>query len=156
MSLYISTITTLVAYYLKLHGPASSAILPSLTAYLGNKTLYCNLPHMWESETVLDSGFHAADSGTFFSGTWFLDSNRLTCISGFKAQNLGFRNKNYPNSGFHKQKFPRFHGIPYMGWSYIVKNNQWKHVFSTMAVTVFTPLLYFGKAFGESRHWRMN
>ena len=47
--------------------------------------------------------------------TWFLDSNRLTCISGFKAQNLGFRNKNCPNSGFHKQKFPGFqnplHGV---------------------------------------------
>ena len=78
-------------------------------------TVICT--HVWESETVLDSGFHAADhaSGTFFSGTWFLDSNRLTCISGFKAQNLGFRNKNYPNSRFHKQKFPSFHGIPYMG-----------------------------------------
>ena len=78
---------------------------------------------MRESKTVLDSGFHAADSGTFFSGllAWFLDSNRLTCISGFKAQNLGFRNKNCPNSGFHKQKFPGFrnplHGV-------IIKNNQ--------------------------------
>ena len=40
--------------------------------------------------------------------TWFLDSNCLTCISGFKAQNLGFHNKNCPNSGFHKQRFPGF------------------------------------------------
>ena len=47
--------------------------------------------------------------------TWFLDSNRLIGISGFKAQNLGFRNKNCPNSGFHKQKCPGFqnplHGV---------------------------------------------
>ena len=50
--------------------------------------------------------------------TWFLDSNCLTCISGFKAQNLGFHNKNCLNSGFHKQKinFPDSR-IPYMGWS---------------------------------------
>ena len=71
--------------------------------------------------TVLDSGFHAVDSGTFFSGNWFLDSNRLTGISGFKAQDLGFRHKNYPNSGFHKQKCRGFqnplHGV-------IMKNNQ--------------------------------
>ena len=61
------------------------------------------------------------DSRTFFSGNWFLDSNRLTRISGFKAQNLGFRNKNYSNSGFLKQKCPGFqnqlHGV-------IIKNNQ--------------------------------
>ena len=71
---------------------------------------------MRESRTVLDSGFHAEDSRNFFQWiTWFLDSNCLTCISGFKAQNLGFRNKNCPNSGFHEQKFPGFqnpfHGV---------------------------------------------
>ena len=43
--------------------------------------------------------------------TWFLDSNRLTCTSGFKAQDLGFRNKNCPNSGFHKRKFPGFQNL---------------------------------------------
>ena len=76
---------------------------------------------MRESKTVLDSGFHAVDSGTFFSGNWFLHSNRLTCISGFKAQNLGFRHKNYPNSGFHKQKCRGFQNPLY---GVIIKNNQ--------------------------------
>ena len=39
-------------------------------------------PHVREYKTVLDSGFHAVDSGfqlpdsrTFFSGTWIPDSN---------------------------------------------------------------------------------
>ena len=123
MSHYITIITTLLTYYLKLHGPASSAILPSLTVYLGNKSL-----------TIIASYEGIQDSFRFWIPrcrfrnlfqwiTWFLDSNRLTCISGFKAQNLGFRNKNCPNSGFHKQKFPGFqnplHGV-------IIKNNQWK------------------------------
>ena len=34
--------------------------------------------HVRESNRVLDSGFHAVDSGFFVSGTWILirDSNR--------------------------------------------------------------------------------
>ena len=60
---------------------------------------------------------------TLFSGNWFLDSNRLTCTSGFKTQNLGFRHKNYPNSGFHKQKCRGFQNPLY---GVIIKNNQWK------------------------------
>ena len=47
-------------------------------------------PHVRESKTLLHSGFHAVDSGflVFASGTWIPDS------------------KIFPDSGFHKQKFP--------------------------------------------------
>ena len=66
-------------------------------------------PNVRESETVLDSRFHAVDSGfqvldieLFVRGTWIPDSNRwwdpdsLSVIP--EAQ----------NSVFHKQKFRRF------------------------------------------------
>ena len=36
-------------------------------------------------------------------------SDSLTCIPDSKAKDLEFTSKNFPDSGFHKQKFPGFH-----------------------------------------------
>ena len=124
---YITNITTLLTYYLKLHGPASSAILPSLTVvYLGNKSLYCNCL-MWsrESKTVLDSGFHAVDSGTFFSENWFLQCWFQPFDLYFRFQSSEFRipQQKWPNSGFYKQKCP---GLQNLLHGVIIKNNQWE------------------------------
>ena len=47
-------------------------------------------PHVRESKTVLDSGFHAVDSRFFVSGTWVLDSNRQW-DSGFLQLYSGFQ-----------------------------------------------------------------
>ena len=68
-------------------------------------------PHVRESKTLLDSGFHAVDSGfqlldsrSFSVKLWFPIrivsgiSDSYTCIPDSKTQ----------DSGFHKQKFPRF------------------------------------------------
>jgi len=60
-------------------------------------------------KTVLDSGFHAMDSGFFVSGTWILDS----IVSGI-PDSLSCA----PYSRFHKQKSTRFRNLvrfPYMG-----------------------------------------
>ena len=79
------------------------------------------LPHVRESKTVLDSGFHAVDSG--FPGTGFRSlsvglgiwmpifrgfADSLSCIPDSKAQDSGFHEKIFPDSGFHKQKFLGF------------------------------------------------
>ena len=66
-------------------------------------------PYERKSKTVLDSGFHAVDSGSFVSTTWIPDSNRqwdfrfLELYSGF--QSPGFRItlvkiSRIPESGF--------------------------------------------------------
>ena len=70
-------------------------------------------PNVKESKTVLDSGFHAVDSGfqvldctLFVSATWILGSifsripNSLNCIPDNDSKAEDF--------GFHKQNFPRF------------------------------------------------
>ena len=63
-------------------------------------------PHVRESETVLDSGFHAVDSGflpvtrfqILVSGTWIPDS--LSCIADSEAQDSVFQNQKFPESRF--------------------------------------------------------
>ena len=49
-------------------------------------------PHVWKSETDLDSGFHAMDSGSLVSG--IPDSS--SCILDSKAQNFRFRMQKFP------------------------------------------------------------
>ena len=72
-----------------------------------------------ESDTFMDSGFHTVDSGFdvldsefFFSGDWIPDSNRkqdsLSRIPDYRAQNSGFHDTNFLDSGSHEQKFPGF------------------------------------------------
>ena len=65
----------------------------------------------------MDSGFHTVDSEFdvldsefFFSGDWIPDSNRkqdsLSRIPDYRAQNSGFHDTNFLDSGSHEQKFP--------------------------------------------------
>ena len=79
-------------------------------------------PHLRESKTVLDCGFHRVDSGfqvlksgtpVFVSRTWILDSNRQ-CDSGFLELYSGFQ---FLDFGLHKQNFPGFRSpqAPYIG-----------------------------------------
>ena len=66
-------------------------------------------PHLRESKIVLDSGFHAVDSGFqvlysrfLVSGTW------IPIVSGFPdfyAQDPWFSTPQFPDFGFHKQNF---------------------------------------------------
>ena len=58
-------------------------------------------PHIRESKTVLDSGFHAVDSrfqqldsGFFVSGTWIPDS---------KTQDSEFHKNNFQDSGIRRR-----------------------------------------------------
>ena len=77
------------------------------------------LHHVRESQSVLDSRFHATDSrfqvmhsGFFVSGTCTKIStiggvpDSLRCILDFKAQNPNSINEIFLDSGFHKQNFP--------------------------------------------------
>ena len=66
-------------------------------------------PHLRESKIVLDSGFHAVDSGFqvlysrfLVSGTW------IPIVSGipdFYAQDPWFSTPQFPDFGFHKKNF---------------------------------------------------
>ena len=87
-------------------------------------------PHVRESKTVLDSGFQAVDSGF-----QLLDSRSYTVELGFRIpivrgipdSDSCIPDSKAQDSGFHKQKFPRFRilhakisripesGFPYMG-----------------------------------------
>ena len=83
-------------------------------------------PHIRESRTVLDSGFHAVDSRyqypfpVFFSKSWILDFNRYR-DSGFFELYFGSQSPKIPEakskifcaSRFHRQKF---HGFLYLIW----------------------------------------
>ena len=78
------------------------------------------LAHVRESKTVLDSGFHAVDSGfhnywiahLFSVKLWFCipivsgTPDFYSCISDSKAQ----------DSRYHKQKFPRFRNSDSLTW----------------------------------------
>ena len=61
-------------------------------------------PHVRESKTLLDSGFHAVDSGF-----QLLDSRSFSVELGFRIRIVsGIPDSKTQDSGFHKQKFPRF------------------------------------------------
>ena len=68
-------------------------------------------PHVRESKTLLDSGFHAMDSGF-----QLLDSRsfsvklgfRIRIVSGILDSYTCIPDSKAQDSGFHKQKFPRF------------------------------------------------
>ena len=68
-------------------------------------------PHVRESKTLLDSGFHAVDSGF-----QLLDSRsfsvelgfRIRIVSGILDSYTCIPDSKAQDSGFHKQKFPRF------------------------------------------------
>ena len=68
-------------------------------------------PHVRESKALLDSGFHAVDSGFHL-----LDSRsfsvelgfRIRIVSGIPDSYTCIPNSKAQDSGFHKQKFPRF------------------------------------------------
>ena len=68
-------------------------------------------PHVRESKELLDSGFHAVDSGFHL-----LDSRsfsvelgfRIRIVSGIPDSYTCIPDSKAQDSGFHKQKFPRF------------------------------------------------
>ena len=105
-------------------------------------TLYKESPHATESKAVLDSGFHAMDSG-FQSLSVELGLLNLivsgisSCIPDSKAKDPGFQEQNviefwiprtkfsrstdstskiFPNSGFNEQKFPGFRNMDSLTW----------------------------------------
>ena len=85
--------------------------------------------HVRESNTVLDSGFHAMDSGfqvlDFSLCKWNLNS-RLQSLVGFRITWAVFRipkpritdstSKNLTHSAFHEQQFSRI-GFPLLWWT---------------------------------------
>ena len=79
-------------------------------------------PHVKESKTILDSGFHVVDSGfripitgfqIFFSWTWIQDSNRLW-DSGFLELFSGFQGPGFRIPRAKISQIPES-GFPYMG-----------------------------------------
>ena len=85
-------------------------------------TVTCHSPHVRESKTVLDSGFHTINSGSFnlsvelgfrFPNVNEWNPDSLSCILVSKAQDSWIpQEKKFLDSGFHKQKFPGI-GIPF-------------------------------------------
>ena len=84
------------------------------------------VPHVRESETVLDSVSHAVDSGFQSLGSRFLSvelgfripivseiPDSLNCIANSEAQDSGFQKQQLLDSGFQEQKFPESR-FPYM------------------------------------------
>ena len=77
-------------------------------------------PHVRESKTLLESGFHAVDSG------FQLQDSRLELLVGFRISTPVFRiprpmipdstSKNCQDSGFQMQKFPRFRNPDSFTW----------------------------------------
>lgn len=85
------------------------------------------LAHARESKTLFDSGFHISDSRNwileFFSvelGFQIPIINGIPdffkCIPGSKAQDSGFHDLNFPDYGFHRQKFIRFQNPDSVTW----------------------------------------
>ena len=87
-------------------------------------------PHVRESKTVLDSGFHAVDSGfqLLVSRSYTVELGfRIPIVRGIPDSDSCIPDSKAQDSGFHKQKFPRFRilhakisripesGFPYMG-----------------------------------------
>ena len=83
-----------------------------------------------ESKTVLDSGFHAVDSGFQLLGSRSYTVElgfRIPIVSGIPDSHSCIPDSKAQDSGFYKQKFPRFRilrakisripesGFPYMG-----------------------------------------
>ena len=68
-------------------------------------------PHVRESKTVLDSGFHAVDSEfqLLDSRSYTVELGfRIPIVSGIPDSHSCIPDSNSQDSGFHKQKFPRF------------------------------------------------
>ena len=94
-------------------------------------------PHVRESKTLLDSGFHAVDSGfqlldsrSFSVELWF----RIRIVSGIPDSYTCIPDSKAQDSGFHKQKFSKIpdskcknfpdSGILYMGRKVAVLSSQ--------------------------------
>ena len=76
-----------------------------------SREIWVLAPHVRESKTLLDSGFHAVDSGfqlldfrPFSVEIWF----RIRIVSGIPDSYTCIPDSKAQDSGFHKQKFPRF------------------------------------------------
>ena len=64
-------------------------------------------------KTVLDPEYHAVDFGYLVSGIGIPDSNGVSGI----PDSLGrVPDSETQDSGFHKQKFPRFQNADYLKW----------------------------------------
>ena len=128
----------------------------------------CFSPHVRESKTVLDSGFHAVDSGF-----QLLDSRSYTVELGFRIpivrgipdSDSCIPDSKAQDSGFHKQKFPRFRilhakisripesGFPYMGRCFVNHDGKWLRSLGLcqLCSATFQQLLAFGATRSSNR-----
>ena len=64
-----------------------------------------------KSKTTTNSVSHAVDSGIQYLESGFLDSVFLCLYSGYQSPGFDSTSENFPDSGFHLQKFPGSQGI---------------------------------------------
>ena len=94
-----------------------------------------NSPHGMESITILDSSFHSGDSGfqVLDSGFWILcqwkllncildssgwwDPDSLSCVPDSKAQDSGFHEITFLDSGLHEQNCSGFRNTDSLTWA---------------------------------------
>ena len=64
-----------------------------------------------KSKTTTNSVSNAVDSGIQYLESGFLDSVFLCLYSGYQSPGFDSTGENFPDSGFHSQKFPGSQGI---------------------------------------------
>ena len=108
-------------------------------------------PHVRESETLLDSGFHAVDSGfqSLDARSFSVELGfRIRIVSGIPDSYTCIPDSKAQDSGFHKQKFARFR-IPNAKFSRIPLHVATEIFHALFAVSVKRSLL--ASIFGRSR-----
>ena len=76
-----------------------------------NRRLMILSPHVRESKTLLDSGFHAVDSGFQLLDSRYFSVElgfRIRIVRGIPDSYTCIPDSKAQDSRFHKQKFPRF------------------------------------------------